>query len=422
MLGESLTEIRQPSPRRGTNLPRMGDFNLTVILDAIRRATGGLSRVELAQIVGLSPQTISNISRRLLDQNLIVEAGKEGSGPGKPRTILRLNPAGMYAVGVHLDPAVATFVVLDLLGAVVLHSSVKTPDSSRPEAVITAIAAEIDNLIEASGVDRAKIAGLGVAAPGPIDHDNGTVVEPPLMDGWDSVPLRDALAEATGLSVLMDKDVTSAAVAETWAGGASGAGSFVFMYMGTGIGCGIVLNDEVVRGTSGNAGEIGHIIVDPDGAPCDCGLRGCVKSTCIPQVLVAQAQAAGILDGSGTATSNSAVQERFAMLCEAADAGNSEAAAIIDKSAELVARAASAVANTLDVDRVVFGGPFWPLLSARYLAKVPGLIQQNSDAGNIHAVEVVGTGVGEDVGAVGAACLVLEHTLAPRAQRLLLEG
>ncbi|MET3933844.1 putative NBD/HSP70 family sugar kinase [Arthrobacter sp. OAP107] len=422
MIGESLTEIRQPSPRRGTNLPRMGDFNLTVILDAIRRAAAGLSRVELAQIVGLSPQTISNISRRLLDQNLIVEAGKEGTGPGKPRTILRLNPAGMYAVGVHLDPAVATFVVLDLLGAVVQHSSVKTPDSSRPEAVITAIAAEIDKLIEASGVDRAKIAGLGVAAPGPIDHDNGTVVEPPLLDGWDSVPLRDALAEATGLSVLMDKDVTSAAVAETWAGGASGAGSFVFMYMGTGIGCGIVLNDEVVRGTSGNAGEIGHIIVDPDGAPCDCGLRGCVKSTCIPQVLVAQAQAAGILDEPGTATSGSAVQERFAILCEAADAGNSQAAAIIDKSAELVARAASAVANTLDVDRVVFGGPFWPLLSGRYLEKIPGLIQQSSDAGNIHPVEVVGTGVGEDVGAVGAACLVLEHTLAPRAQRLLLEG
>ena len=68
-----MTEIRQPTPRRGTNLPRMGDFNLTVILEAIRRSSGGLSRVELAQIVGLSPQTISNISRRLLDQQLIVE-------------------------------------------------------------------------------------------------------------------------------------------------------------------------------------------------------------------------------------------------------------------------------------------------------------------------------------------------------------
>jgi len=138
-----VTEIRTPSPRRGTNLPRMGDFNLTVILDAIRRSSGGLSRVELAQIVGLSPQTISNISRRLLDQNLIVEAGKEGSGPGKPRTILRLNPAGMYAVGVHLDPAVTTFVVLDLVGAVVRHSRINTPGASDPDGVIATIAAEI---------------------------------------------------------------------------------------------------------------------------------------------------------------------------------------------------------------------------------------------------------------------------------------
>src|SRR5690349_22251886 len=105
----------------------------------------------------------------------------------------------------------------------------------------------------------------------------------------------------------------------------------MFIYMDTGSWCGIVLHDEVVRGTSGNAGEIGHIIVDPDGAPCDCGLRGCVKSTCIPQVLVAQAEAAGILDEPGTVATGSAVQERFALLCEAADAGNSAAAAIIDK-------------------------------------------------------------------------------------------
>ncbi|WP_427171026.1 ROK family protein [Arthrobacter sp. 92] len=417
-----MTEIRQPSPRRGTNLPRMGDFNLTVILDAIRRSSGGLSRVELAQIVGLSPQTISNISRRLLEQNLIVEAGKEGSGPGKPRTILRLNPAGMYAVGVHLDPAVTTFVVLDLVGAVVKHSRMKTPEAGDPDAVIGIIAAEIKELVATSGVDPEKIAGLGVAAPGPIDLDEGTVVDPPLLLGWDHVPLRDALAEATGLSTLVDKDVTSAAVAETWAGGPSGSGSFVFMYMGTGIGCGIVLNDEVVRGTSGNAGEIGHIIVDPDGPPCDCGLRGCVKSSCIPQVLVSQAEEAGVLVDSRGLTSAPAVQESFAKLCLAADTGDVKAGEILDKSAVLVARAVAVVTNTLDVERVVFGGPFWTSLSHRYLDRIPPLVTENSAARRIHGIEVVGTGVGEDVGAIGAACLVLEHTLAPRAQRLLLEG
>jgi predicted NBD/HSP70 family sugar kinase len=399
----------------------MGDFNLTVILDAIRRTTGGLSRVELAQIVGLSPQTISNISRRLLDQNLIVEAGKEGSGPGKPRTILRLNPGGMYALGVHLDPAVTTFVVLDLVGAVVRHSRIKTPGGNDPSAVIATIAAELAQLVTDSGVDRSRIAGLGVAAPGPIDLDNGTVVDPPLLPGWDRVELREALARATGYSVLVDKDVTSAAVAETWAGGPSGAGSFVFMYMGTGIGCGIVLNDEVVRGTSGNAGEIGHIVVDPDGPPCDCGQRGCVKSSCIPQVLVAEAEAAGILEGSH-ASSAAEIQQSFADLCARAYAGDERAGAILDKSAVLVARAVSVVTNTLDVERVVFGGPFWTCLSQRYLELIPSLLDINSAARLIHPIEVVGTGVGEDVGAIGAASLVLEHTLAPRAQRLLLES
>ncbi len=399
----------------------MGDFNLTVILDAIRRSTGGLSRVELAQIVGLSPQTISNISRRLLDQNLIVEAGKEGSGPGKPRTILRLNPKGMYAVGVHLDPAVITFVVLDLVGDVVKHSRIATP-AGPPPVVIAAIADEIKSLIKESGVDPDKIAGLGVAAPGPIDLDEGAVVDPPLLNGWHRVHLRDALAEATGLETLVDKDVTSAAVAETWAGGASGTGSFIFMYMGTGIGCGIVMNDEVVRGTSGNAGEIGHIIVDPGGPACDCGLNGCVKSSAIPQVLVTAAEEQGVIDGGRQGSDGPEVQESFARLCDAADGGDERALAIIDRSAVLVSRAVAVVTNTLDVERVVFGGPFWGRLASRYLDLVPPLLASNSAANSIHGIEVVGTGVGEDVGAIGAACLVLEHTLAPRAQRLLLEG
>jgi predicted NBD/HSP70 family sugar kinase len=400
----------------------MGDFNLTVILDAIRRAPAGLSRVELAQIVGLSPQTISNISRRLLDQNLIAEAGKEGTGPGKPRTMLRLNPGGMYAVGVHLDPAVLTFVVLDLVGAVVQHSRIKTPSCSEPEEVIGTIAAEIKKVIEDSGVDRSKVAGLGIASPGPIDVVEGAVVDPPLLPGWERVPLRDALTAATGLSTLLDKDVTAAAVAETWAGGPSGAGSFAFFYMGTGIGCGLVLHDEVLRGTSGNAGEIGHIIVDPDGPLCDCGQRGCVKSSAIPQVLVAQAEAAGVLDGSAPDRSAPVVQERFAELCALAYGGDATASDILRNSAVLVSRAISAVTNVLDVDRVVFGGPFWSCLAPAYLELVPGLVAENSATRKIHGIDVVGTGIGEDVGAIGAACLVLEHTLAPRSQRLLLEG
>jgi len=137
---------------------------------------------------------------------------------------------------------------------------------------------------------------------------------------------------------------------------------------------------------------------------------------------VAKAEAAGVLDGALTDRSAPAVQERFAELCALAYGGNDVAMGILRDSAVLVSRAVSAVTNVLDVDRVVFGGPFWTCLAPAYLELIPDLVAANSATGEIHGIDIVGTGVGEDVGAVGAACLVLEHTLAPRSQRLLLDG
>ena len=152
-------------------------------------------------------------------------------------------------------------------------------------------------------------------------------------------------------------------------------------------GCGLVLNGEVVRGVSGNAGEIGHVIVDPDGPECDCGQRGCVKSSAIPQVLVAKAVATGVLDGPEEGHSAPAVQERFAEpLRHGRTAAMQCSVAILRDSAVLVSRAVSAVINALDVDRVVFGGPFWTCLAPAYLELVPGLVAGNSDTGKIHGV------------------------------------
>lgn len=409
-----------PVARRGTNLPRMGDFNSAVVLDAIRRSVAGLSRVELGHATGLSAQTVSNICRRLLDEHMVIVAGKTSNGPGKPRTMLKLNPAGVFAVGVHLDPAVVTFAILDLTGAVVHRSHRATPAASDPEHLIRQIADDIEDLILDSGVERSKIAGLGVATPGPIDPDRGTVVNPPNLLGWHLVPLRDALARATGFEVLIDKDVTAAAVAETWAGGPSGAGSFVFFYLGTGIGAGLVLRDEVVRGSSDNSGEIGHIIVDPDGPPCVCGLRGCIAVACTPQSMVLDAVDRGVLDALSETPDAQEFDAQFSFLCDLADAGSAAATAILERSAVRAAKAVSVITNLLDVDRVVFGGPYWPRLSELYLLRIPGLLDELMMARSIHRTDVVGTGVGEDVGAIGAACLVLDHALAPRAARLLL--
>ncbi len=406
--------------RRGTNLPAMGEFNQSVILDSIRRAPSGLSRVELSKATGLAPQTISNICRRLLDTELIVEAGRASSGPGKPRTLLRLNPGGRYAIGVHLDPTVMTFVMLDLTGAVVAHERRRTPTVTNPERIIGEISSSLAKLIQRSGVPREKIGGVGIAAPGPIDRDTGTVVDPPHLIGWHRVPLRDALAEATGLPAVLDKDVTAAAVAEMWAGGSNGVGSFIFFYLGTGIGAGLVVQDEVLRGSSDNAGEIGHIVTDPGGPPCFCGLRGCIAVSCMPQALVQEAELLGVLEATTMGSDTRTVDARFTELCDAAAEGNAVAREIIDRSAVRISKAVAVVANLLDVDRVVFGGPFWSRLSEHYLRRVPQLLEEARATRSIHRITVTGSELGEDVAAIGAACLILDRALTPHPKALLL--
>ena len=417
---DAMTEQTGPVSRRGTNLPAMGDFNQSVILDAIRRAPRGLSRVQLVRATGLSAQTISNICRRLLDGDFIREAGKESSGPGKPRTMLVVNPEGQYALGVHLDPTVMTFVMLDLTGAVVMRSRKPTPTVTDPAKIIDKIVRELAKLMASSGVDGGRIAGVGIAAPGPIDSAKGTVVDPPHLTGWHRVPLRDALGDATGLTAILDKDVTAAAIAEMWAGESHDMGSFVFFYLGTGISVGLVVDDQVVRGSSDNAGEIGHIVTDPNGPPCFCGLRGCVAVTCMPQALVQEAEELGVLDDSRVGSDTSSVDARFTQLCDAATSGNAIAIEIIDRSAARLSRAVAVVANVLDVDRVVFGGPFWSRLSEHYLRRIPELLGELTAARRIHRITVSGSRVGEDVAAVGAACLVLDRTLAPHPKALLI--
>lgn len=406
--------------RRGTNLPRMGGFNQSLILDKIRRSPTGLSRVELVGTTSLSAQTISNICRRLLDLGLIREAGKEGVGPGKPRSILRLNPEGRYAVGVHLDPTVMTLVILDLTGDVVAHARERTPSAVNPQHVVDTIVHATTQLIEGSGVDRSRIAGIGIAAPGPIDSPRGVVIDPPNLSGWHRVTLRDSLAEASGLPAVLDKDVTAAAVAEMWAGGERGLESFIFVYMGTGIGVGTVLDGDVVRGTSGNAGEVGHIVVDTEGPRCTCGQRGCVAVTCTPRALVEEAERVGAIRVERSSDSTSEIDEAFTRLCDAARGGNELAIGVIDRSAERVTRAVAVVANMLDVDRVIFGGPIWSRISGHYLREMPSLLEDLRATRAVHEIEIESTSFGEEVGAIGAACLILDHTLTPRPDTLLL--
>ena len=395
--------------RRGTNLDRVGGFNDAVVLDAIRRSEQ-LSRVELAEATGLSGQAISNIARRLLDAGLVREAGRlRGAGLGKPRTLLELEPTGRYAVGVHLDPSVVTVVLLDLTGEVVARRPVDQY-ADDPGLLIDGIAKTIEEVIAEAGAPRDRVTGVGIAAPGPIDVERGVVVDPPNLSTWHLVPLRDELAERTGLPIVLDKDVTAAASAERWAGQ---GGSFVFFYLGTGVGAGLVIGDEVVRGSSSNVGEIGHVIVDPDGPLCYCGRRGCVGEASQPRFLVQQGVQAEVLADGIDLDDRQAVEAAFARLCALAADGSASAREIVTALAERIAKVVEDIANLLDLERVVFGGPHWEQLAPVLDAAVREALEDRFLLRAVHPFEVTGTALGVDVGAIGAASLVLDRTFSP---------
>lgn len=407
---------------RGTNLPRVADFNESVVLNSIRRSESGRSRVELTAETGLSAQTVSNIVRRLIEQRLIVEAGKQSSGFGKPRTMLELDPTGCYAVGVHIDPAVITYVLLDFAGAVVAHASQRTPSVRDPQPVLSEISDRIDKLVAQSGVKRSRVLGVGIASPGPVDVVRGLVLDPPHLPEWHRVPLRDHLREATGLPVLLDKDVIAGAVAEQWASGSAGSHNFVFFYMGTGVGAGFVIDDVVIRGVSSNAGDIGILpVTDGDFSDrYEGGTFSALWQVGSPEMLVAEAIDKGAIEGGFALTDAAAVDAAFDQLCVLADKDDERAQAILERSARHVASAVVTITNMLDVDTVVFGGAMWERVAPRYLDRIDAIVSSHSVSRNLHRIRLVGTALGSDVAAIGAACLVLDNKFSPRPATLLL--
>lgn len=204
----------------GANLLALRTHNGALVLDLLRTAgTTGISRLELAERTGLTPQAVSKITARLRADGLAAEAGQLASTGGKPRTVLRLVPEAGHAVGLHLDRDELTAVLCDLAGTVVAERRVPLGLGAGAGAVVEGAARETEALIEAAGV---SVLGVGVALPGPLDHRRGVLHRVTGFPEWDGFPLRDALAERLGVPVVVDKDTNAAALGLAVSGCASG--------------------------------------------------------------------------------------------------------------------------------------------------------------------------------------------------------
>ncbi|MGP3983379.1 ROK family transcriptional regulator [Streptomyces sp. KR80] len=233
----------------GANLPALRSHNAALVLDLLRTAGGdGISRLEIADRTGLTPQAVSKITARLRADGLAVEAGRRASTGGKPRTVLRLVRGARRAVGLHADRDELTAVLTDLTGEAVAVRTVPFDFGAAAEAVLETVVTEVRALFRAGpneareGGERAEtvrgtqgaqelrdtapagpaagsVLGVGVACPGPLDHRTGILGRVTGLPQWDGFPLRDALAARLGLPVVLDKDTNAAALGLALRGG-----------------------------------------------------------------------------------------------------------------------------------------------------------------------------------------------------------
>lgn len=403
--------------RKGASLTGMANYNEKVVLHAIRTCGGGISQTEIVDRTGLATQTVSVIVSQLLAKGHVKVGGVQPVGRGRPRTILELVPESRFAIGIHLDPALVTAVVLDLAGEVVEHTHSHEVLGDDPATAVPAIAGLARDLVRDAGIDANRIVGACVAAPGVVDAELGGMVRPLWMPTWDRYPIRDRIAELLALPVGFVKDTLAAVTGETWLRAASDDSSLVFLYLGTGVGVGVAINGDVLGGSSGNGGEIGRLLVALGRSDADDAYAGRGMDN-DPGILSQRAIDSGAMPGDADTTSTLAgIDAAFRRLCRLAVTGHPRARALLTEAGARLAGAAAAVAEIVDADEVVYGGPYWELVREIYEPAAIATMRALSEHGP-HQVRVSGTSMSQDVGAIGAAAWVLDGHYVPRRRIL----
>lgn len=382
-----------------------------LVLDVVR-STGPISRVELAQRTGLTQATITHLVRRLLADGLLMETGKREYTGGKPRVMLTLNPRARCGVGVQLGADWIVVVVTDASGAVLTRTRVRGARTRPPGDVVPEVARHIETLLRIADVAPSAVAGIGIAAPGVLDLEAGSIVSSPSLVAWEGFPLREALEAETELTVVLDNDATCAAVGEFWKGGLPGSVAHSTIYMGATISAGVLVAGSAFRGATSNTGPLGRLRLHGDAE----SPGRTVEEVAGPAAVAADVRAAMAAGATSTVrlSAHGDPYVDFAAIATAAVHGDQLCTSLVEKSARHLADAVLVMVDLLDLDSVVLAGPSFTTAGSLYLPIVEERVRSGAFAAARHQVSIGLSPQVTDAAAVGAASLVLQKNLSPR--------
>lgn len=313
-----------------------------------------------------------------------------------------------YALGVDLGGTKIYSIVADSEGRLLATDFRYTEAADGPQAVIDRVVASLRDALAKSGRTLSDLAGAGISTPGPCDPSRGIVTDAPNLPGFHNVPLARLVGEALDLPAVLENDANAACYGEYRFGAGKGFRHILYVTLGTGIGGGIMIDEKIYWGASGAAGEVGHIIIDENGPPCNCGSRGCLEALASGPAIALAAEAAMVAGRSAKLTELSGGKPLSAKLVhEAALAGDAVARDVIEAAGHRLGLGLASLLNCFNPECLILGGGL-TALGDLYLG--PALATARSLAFDqvVSDVTISLANLGDAAGALGAAALMMD--------------
>jgi predicted NBD/HSP70 family sugar kinase len=371
------------------------------LLRLIREGEGS-TRADLAKRTGLARSTITQRLDQLQRLGLLKEVGGSESTGGRPPMLLAFNENAGLVLAADLGATHSRLAVTNLGGEVLAEERGEIEIASGPDAVLSWVEARFSKLLEQCSRQGAEVAGIGIGLPGPVEHSTGLPRNPPIMPGWDGFPVPERFASRYGVPVLVDNDVNIMALGEHWTDWPQ-VENLLFVKVGTGIGCGIVIGRAIHRGADGAAGDIGHVRLaleeGSEDVVCSCGNLNCLEALASGGAMARQLRAAGIDARDARA------------VVELTRAGVPEALQLVRHSGRLVGEVVATAVNFFNPSVIVVGGDVADA-QEQLLAGIREVVYQRSLPLATRHLRIVRSPLADRAGVIGAAAMVIEHVLA----------
>jgi predicted NBD/HSP70 family sugar kinase len=331
----------------------MREVNRSIVLDIIRRG-GRVSRTDLARRSSLTKPTVSAIVEDLIARGIVQEVGygKTVASGGRRARLLEFNDHSAAYLGIRFGESRISVGIADARGEMRATSETSAIRGDASRSMVEALKL-VDQVVEASGLPRERLQAVGVTVPGLVDQASGEVALAPSLD-WRNVPIRALAQQEFGLPVVVSNVTNAGAIAEGRVGAARGLRSFVWVYVGNGIGAGIIIDGQVFPGSRGYSGTIGHCPIVVGGPECVCGLKGCLEALASASAITNAARAA--MAGGEASSLSEASHLDVRAIIQAASAGDALAARVLQGAGEYLGIGISYLMNLLNPQMIVVGG------------------------------------------------------------------